>query len=259
VVDHDQHRCHDLADPVPAGRFPDKIHAVIHCAAWVDESDTTHRVVHANVESTKNIARYAVTAGAKVFVNFSSIAVYGNPHRPDLVDESHACDTTTQYGLSKRMGELLCEATFEDRIRHVDLRLGYVLAPKMPEKAFFVQFAKKMKADQPIRLVNPDRTLFNFVGVADLCGIVRRVIESSVAGSFNVVADTHPTVREVFKTVRDHFPDYSGKIQVLEDADHVRDVRFANDKLKLSLGIEKLAGYGECLDSTLSTMKLTGL
>lgn len=232
---------------------------MIHCAAWVDESDTTHRVVHANVESTKNIARYAVAAGAKVFVNFSSIAVYGNPHCPGLVDESQACDTTTPYGLSKRMGELLCEATFEGRIRHVDLRLGYVLAPKMPKRAFFVQFAKKMKADQPIRLVNPDRTRFNFVGVVDLSGIVRRVIESSVAGSFNVVGDTHPTLREVFQTVRDHFPDYSRKIQVLEDADRVRDVRFANDKLKVSLGIEKLAGYRECLASTFSTMNLAEL
>ena len=232
---------------------------MIHCAAWVDESDTTHRVVHANVESTKNIARYAVAAGANVFVNFSSIAVYGNPHCPGLVDESQACDTVTQYGLSKRMGELLCEATFEGRIRHVDLRLGYVLAPKMPERAFFVQFAKQMKADQPIRLVNPDQTRFNFVGVADLSGIVRRVIESSVTGSFNVVGDTHPTLREVFQTVRGHFPDYSREIQVLEDADRVRDVRFTNDKLKLALGIDKLAGYGECLGSTLSTMKLVEL
>ena len=232
---------------------------MIHCAASVDESDTTHRVVHANVESTKNIVRYAMAAEAKVFVNFSSIAVYGNPHCPGLIDESQACDTTTQYGLSKRMGELLCEATFEGRIRHVDLRLGYVLAPKMPKRAFVVQFAEKMKADQPIRLVNPDRTRFNFVGVVDLPGIVRRIIESSVAGSFNVVGDTHPTLREVFQTVRDHFPDYSGKIQVLEDADRVQDVRFANDKLKFSLGIEKLTAYGECLASTFSTMNLAEL
>ncbi len=120
-------------------------------------------------------------------------------------------------------------------------------------------FAKKMRAAQPIRLVNPDRTRFNFVGVVDLSGIVRRVIETSVAGSFNVVGDTHPTLREVFQTVRDHFPDYSGKIQVLEDADSVQDVRFANDKLKTSLGIEKLAGYGECLASTFSTMNLAEL
>jgi nucleoside-diphosphate-sugar epimerase len=232
---------------------------VIHCAALVDEGDETHRVVHANVESVKHIARYAVAAEAKVFVNFSSIAVYGNPHSPGFVDESQACDTTTQYGLSKRMGELLCEAAFEGRIRHIDLRLGYVLAPKMPKRAFFLQFAKKMKADQPIRLVNPDRTRFNFIGVVDLPGIVRRIIESSVAGSFNVVGDTHPTLREVFQTVRDRFPDYSGRIQVAEDADRVRDVRFANSKLKLGLGIEKLADYGECLASTFSTMNLAEL
>ena len=216
-------------------------------------------MIHANVERTKNIARYAVAAGAKVFVNLSSIAVYGNPHCPGLVDESQACDTTTQYGLSKRMGELLCEATFEGRIRHIDLRLGYVLAPKMPQRAFFVQFAKNMIADQPIRLVNPDRTRFNVIGVVDLSGIVRRVIESSVAGSFNVVGDTHPTLREVFQTVRDHFPDYSRNVQVFEDAGRVRDVRFANDKLKSSLGIEKLMGYGECLAGTFSTMNLAEL
>lgn len=253
-VNHEQHRRHDLVEPVPPGRFPETIDAVVHCAAHVDEHDSTHHVVYANTESTKNIARYAVDAGARVFVNFSSIAVYGNPRTDGLVDESYPCETTTQYGLSKRMGELLCEAVFEGRIRHVDLRLGYVLAPQMPTRAFFLQFARKMAADEPIRLVNPDRTRFNFIAATDLPNIVRRVIESSVSGPFNVIGDGHPTLREVFDTVRAHFPAYSREPEVVEDENSVRSVRYANHRLTASLGIETLAGYKACLSHTLSTM-----
>ena len=60
---------------------------VFHCAALVRETGSRDEFFRTNVKGTENILGVSCDAGAKRFVHFSSVAVYGmNP--PDKTDET---------------------------------------------------------------------------------------------------------------------------------------------------------------------------
>jgi len=89
----------DLLDPDSLREAVKGCDLVFHCAAMVRETGDREVFYQTNVEGTENILKASIEAGVKIFIHFSSVAVYGmNP--PD------GCDENTPY---QPCGNLYCD------------------------------------------------------------------------------------------------------------------------------------------------------
>lgn len=116
VVGFDVARGQDLLDPAALTDAARSCEVVVHAAALAhDTAGSPEQIFSTNVTGTWNALAAAESAGARVFVHFSSAQVFGiaeGEHPPAYlpVDDDHPRNATRPYGLSKRFGEDLCEA-----------------------------------------------------------------------------------------------------------------------------------------------------
>jgi len=233
----DGHILHELGKPLPADVLPSRLDAVVHCAALVDERAVGYAIIDANMRMSYNVAQYALAAAAGVFVNLSSIAVYGHQAGESVIDESTPLAPATVYGLSKALCETLCATTIGVAARCTSLRLGYVLGRGMQERTVVSRFAASLAAGKPLRLVNPDETRFPFVDARDVAAVVESLLSTPVPGVFNVVGDAEPTVREVAQELRRFFPCSPEVSEESVDPAKVSAPRIDNRRIKDALGV----------------------
>lgn len=116
VVGFDVARGQDLRDLAALTDAARGCDAVVHAAALAhDSAGTAEQILATNVTGTWNALAAAESAGARVFVHFSSAQVFGiaeGEQAPSYlpVDDDHPRNATRPYGLSKRFGEDLCAA-----------------------------------------------------------------------------------------------------------------------------------------------------
>jgi nucleoside-diphosphate-sugar epimerase len=220
-VDREGHVRHDLREPVPAGVLPDRLDAIVHCAAAVQERDDGYDVVDDNLRVAFNVAALARERGARAVVHLSSIAVYGPGAGARPIAEDAPLRPATPYGLAKLLTETLLTAAVPAAVSH--LRLAYVLAPVMPDRYFLVRVARRLAAGEPVDVVNGDTTRLSFVEVADVARACAAALEHAAEGAFNLAADERPTPREVIEAIAAHHP---ASASVRRDVDRP-DERFA--------------------------------
>jgi nucleoside-diphosphate-sugar epimerase len=239
AVDREKHFCHDLSERIPEDMIPGPLDAVVHCAAAVDEHDESYDVVDANVRATFNVVTFARARGVRTIVNLSSIAVYGAPAEASSVLETAALRPRTAYGVAKVLTETLisCHAS---EMAVVHLRLGYVLAPVMPDRYFLVRVGRRLAANDPVEIVNPDSTRFSFIEVADVARACEAALARAAEGAFNLVADDRPTVREVIDAIAHHHPASSSPRQCLQRPGERFSQRFDTTRAKTLMGVERL-------------------
>lgn len=232
-----KHIVHDLLEPIPLSKFPSKIDCVIHCAACVDEHDTSYAVIDHNLRSSFHVIKYAIESGANCFINLSSIAVYGKPKTTIPITEKTVATPLTPYGISKLLVENLAISMLSNKMRVINLRLGYVLGPKIPDKYFLSRFKEKLKKRENIHLINPDSTKFSFVDVFDIAHACEILIKTQHEGIFNFVGDEAPTVRDVFKEMKEYFPKVDSIPTESINENNMFDITFSNEKAKKVLEI----------------------
>jgi nucleoside-diphosphate-sugar epimerase len=203
-LDRDGYVRHDLRHPVPRGMLPERLDAIVHCAAAVHERDDGYDIVDDNLRAAFHVAALARERNASIVVNLSSIAVYGPGAGADPIAETSALHPASTYGLAKSLVETLLSALPAAAVSH--LRLAYVLAPVMPERYFIVRVARRMAASQPIDIVNGDTTRLSFVEVADVARACEAALDGGPRGAFNLAADLRPTPREVIEAIASHHP-----------------------------------------------------
>jgi nucleoside-diphosphate-sugar epimerase len=239
AVDREGHFRHDLRNPIPEDLIPGRLDAIVHCAAAVDEQDETYGVVDANVHATFNLAAFARARGARAIVNLSSIAVYGAPADASGVLETDPLRPKSAYGLAKVLTETLISCHAPAMIV-THLRLGYVLAPVMPEHSLLVRFGRRLAANEPVEIVNPDSTRFSFIEVADVARACEAALAQSASGTFNLLADERPTVREVTDAIASHHPHSSSPRDYLQRADERFCQRFDTARAKTLMAVERI-------------------
>ncbi len=245
-IDREGHFRHDLRNPVPEDLIPGRLDAIVHCAAAVDETDNGYEVVDANLHTTFNLVEFARARGVKTVVNLSSIAVYGAPAEAAGVLETSPLRPTTAYGAAKVLTETLISCRASD-MAVVHLRLGYVLAPVMPNRYFLVRVGRRLAANEPVEIANPDSTRFSFIEVADVARACEAALGQAAEGAFNLVADERPTPREVTDAIAHHYPTSTSPRQYVQRPSERFSQRFDTARAKTLMGVGRVGNPLEAI------------
>jgi nucleoside-diphosphate-sugar epimerase len=142
-----------------------------------------------NVAMTNNVLAAARVGGVRKIVCGSSLAVYGfyypvTPLQPEYlpVDENHPLRPQDPYGLSKLVGEKLCEAaSLNDDMQIASLRFSGIYTEE--HRGLLMERSKN-----PI--IRGTGALWSYIDVRDAARACRLALEANFAGhqTFNVCA-----------------------------------------------------------------------
>ncbi len=172
----------DLASP----KFlPDSIDAIVHAAAtsiWTGIS--VERMIQDNVLATQAVVRYALAAGARTFIFFSSLSAFGRIKAPMLDETTPAIDPDA-YGATKLLGEQLLRDVAPD-LPSLSLRLPSVIGLGS-KRNWPSETLRKLRAGEPLSYFNPDASYNNAVHEADLSTLIASLLDRRLSGADMVV------------------------------------------------------------------------
>jgi len=232
----DNHIKHDFLEPAPENLFPERIDCIIHCASEVLQSSTDFKIIHNNLLICYNVLKLALSKKIRTFVNFSSISVYGVKNG-SKVNENFSPQPITFYGLSKLFTEFFCNWLIPKDANLINLRLGYIIGKNIPERYFLSRFKKNISNNTNVTLLNPDKTKFSFIDLYDIEKICKIIIDGNYNGTFNVVNDESPSVREIFTEIKKYIPSLNSNVNEQFDKNKESYIRFSNEKIKQELKI----------------------
>jgi len=164
-------------------------------------------------------------------INLSSVSIYGKPNFSNI-DESFIPKPISIYGLSKLLIEYLFSATIPKYTQLVNLRLGYVLGPEMPSRYVLSRFQNMILNNEQISLINPDSTQFSFIDISDIARTCKVIFDKNISGTYNVVGDETPTLREVFNSIRKFYPTHNPSVTESVNPKMKFSTSFSNRKIK---------------------------
>lgn len=187
------------------------IYAVIHIAGAIRKEihEKPRQSKRINVWGTQFLIDAAEAAGVEIFVQVSSIAVYGNPKCGYPAPESHHCELD-QYGMQKRQAE--------ESLRLYTLPSITIIRPAIiygpgDSGSMVVALLEEMHSGGPVHLRDADR-IFDLVYVDDVVqAIVLAVAAKRIGISvYDVGSGKGISVREVFDILTRQVP-YTGLVE----------------------------------------------
>jgi len=147
-----------------------------------------------NIRGTFTIIEEAMKAGVGKLVYTSASSVYGETR--ELMDEQHAFDPWTMYGVSKLCGEFLLRP-FHVKMPYVIVRYMNVYGPRQGG-GLIPAVLSKIRSGQPPVITGDGSASFDFVHVRDVARCTVLAMDSEVTGeAFNVGSGTEVTVKEI--------------------------------------------------------------
>ena len=153
-----------------------------------DVAADTERFCH-NVTISYNVLVASAEAGVKRIVSGSSLAVYGlyypaSPNAPDYlpVDENHSCVPQDPYGMTKLVGEKLCDSfARKKQIQIASLRFAGIATDEQYP-------ILRQKRKDP--LWRGTGALWSYIDVRDAAAACRLAVERDFSGheAFNICA-----------------------------------------------------------------------
>ena len=227
-----RHIVHDLLDPIdPAGgKFPDRLDAIVHAAAQVDQTDRSFDVVMANTRTAYNLAEFAAAAGCRQFVHLSSVAVYGAPALGNAVSEETPARPQSPYGLSKLLAESILSSWHAHYDSLLHLRLGYVAGAGMSDDTIVRRLARSRVAGEGVTLVNPAITRIQFIDADDVAAVCVAALACNLSGTINLAGRVRHSIEDLWQEIARAIP---GKTPVsrLAALDAAYDTHYRTDKL----------------------------
>lgn len=185
--------CGDLVD---TATLPGPFDAVVHVAATSPAPGIdVARIVRDNVTGTQALIEAAERWGARAFVFFSSLSLFGEV-ATGVVDESTPIVNPDAYGATKHLGELQLAARSE-HLPGLAIRLPGVLGPGA-HRNWLSGVAARLRAGETVRAFHLDDPFNNAAHVADLAALVSHALDRPWTGFDAIVAGArgHITARE---------------------------------------------------------------
>jgi nucleoside-diphosphate-sugar epimerase len=184
---------HDFSQPLPVERLPSHIDAIIHTAGLVGQSDNSAQLFkRINVDATKELADYAVRAGARHFVFCSTGGIY-SPTEQKLSEQSPVfpCDAYTESKLAAEAVVRRFNSEFAVKV----LRLFFPYGPAQQER-LVPKLIQRITRGQPILLKNTSgQPLITPLYIDDLVEYARRALELSDGFMANVAGREVVSIR----------------------------------------------------------------
>ena len=179
--------------------LPDRIDAVVHTASTSPRDGiSADDIVRDNVVAMRAMVRHAVDVGARCFVFFSTMSVFGRIMEEEVNEATPVRDPDV-YGLTKRIGEEML-AGLADRMASITFRLPGIVGPGA-HRNWLAATCNRILEGKPVSLFNPDAPFNNAVHVVDLATLVENLLRRDLAG-FDVLtlaAAGRLSVREVIE------------------------------------------------------------
>ena len=173
----------------------DELDAVIHLAGMAhDTKNTTEesKYFEINTELTKRVFDLFSASKAKNFIFFSSVKAATDRVNGNALTEEIVCNPKTPYGRSKRAAEEYIAANNGFELPN---KSSYVLRPAMihgkGNKGNLNLLYKVVTKGIPWPLGRFDN-LRSFMGIDNLCFIIKNLIEKDIASGIYNVADDKP-------------------------------------------------------------------
>jgi len=184
--------------------LPGEIDAVVHAAASLSVGQATDADFQKNnTDLTRQLVDYAVNAGARLFVFFSAISVYGEVNSKSVREDTPRVNPDA-YSVSKLEGERYLAAQ-ADSMASVSLRLPSILGPGA-KHGWLTGVAGKMQRNEAVEFLNPETPFNNAVHIYDLMMFIEALLTSPPSGAtpVNLSLAGQLPVGQVLSSLKEH-------------------------------------------------------
>ncbi len=224
----------DLSDVGRLAGLMNGMDAVVHCAAIARLHAAPEETVFAtNVTTTANMLLAAERAGIGRFVYASSQSALGFAYAPRIVppdrlpvDETHPCRPVEGYGLSKRVGEQLCEmVSARSAMTSVALRFPVIWS----HERFEAHTRKRL--DDPVQAAKSQWAYVDLRDAATACRLVSEVTLTHPHRVYNIGASRPFELTDAAVILRVSYGEVDGLSDVLASGDALFDTTRARFEL----------------------------
>jgi len=177
----------DIRDSALVGRWMERTETVYHLAAVTefDECrDNPLKALDVNAQGTATVLQKAIQHGVGNIVYFSSASVYSGNREP-VKHEGMTLDPQSIYGITKLMGERLCEEAEEKYgLTCASLRLLNVYGEG--GRGVINKFAAAVRGDKHITIYGDGSQVRDYIHVDDVVKAVIAIGEGRLPGAYNI-------------------------------------------------------------------------
>jgi len=174
---------------------------VIHLFALL-ENKSPMTIFNSNCKSTINLLESCVKNGVKKFIFTSSHAVYGSTNYLPI-DESHPTNPTTNYGITKIIGEEISKMySISHGIKVLNLRLSPVYGINQHKERIIPRMILHSLLNRQFKLYRYKNgfQLMDLVHIKDVCHAIELAIKSNVSfGTYNIASGKSITIEKISK------------------------------------------------------------
>ena len=187
----------DVTDPAACKEACRDVDIVIHTAALVKECGELDEFRRVNVGGSVTIANAAKAAGVKVFVQISSVMVYGFDYPEQVTEDGPFYSGNNPYCLTKWESEqAVLKLNQPPNFRVIALRSGDIYGPG--SDPWVVRPLHMMRTNQ-FFFLNGGRGVMNHVYIDNLVDAIFLAIESNISGeAFNITDGVRTSWKEYY-------------------------------------------------------------
>ena len=234
---------------------------VIHHAAQIDVQTSIRQPAFdgdVNILGTVNILEQCVKYGIKKIIYASSAAVYGVPNYLP-VDENHAVDPISYYGISKHTPEHYIKAySLLHGLKYTILRYANIYGPRQDPKGeggvVSIFTNRMLNGERPMIFGDGEQTR-DYIYVGDIAEANVKALQLGNNEIMNISTNTKTTVNELF-SLMSSIIGFAGKpVYCEERKGDIKHSTLDNSKARQLLGWEPKVMLAEGLRKTINSVR----
>lgn len=186
----------DIADINTFSSLPERIDAIVHCAAIISDNGLSNTLIDVNCKGVQNLAAYAISAKCKEFIYFSSLPIIGKPSQVPITEEHPIKDPPTVYHATKLFGELILKNLLNDTRLSI-FRIPSPVGRNTPSNKIIPVFVRNAIEGHDFVLRGTGARIQNYIDVRDIARAVKCAIEKESRGIYNIASRISYSNREV--------------------------------------------------------------